>query len=224
VPVGSAALAGSLCVSSATKQVAIAVPRLDITRLLGVVAQRLAQLLNAGGQRIVADDGPLQTAAINSCLVTGWPARSSSSPSTPAACASASARACRPTTGRGRGLVAIAIEAEVLTAHPQQSRRNPGIRPGLKGRAFVAFWHNTGAHTSRAWTSFWRLLAMLKRLSIFVYGVLSYAVFFATYLYAIGFVGNLWVPKSMDSVRQTPFLTALLIDLGLLGCSPFSTA
>jgi protein-S-isoprenylcysteine O-methyltransferase Ste14 len=58
---------------------------------------------------------------------------------------------------------------------------------------------------------------MLKRLSIFVYGVLSYAVFFATYLYAIGFVGNLWVPKSMDSVRETPFLTALLVDLGLLG-------
>lgn len=58
---------------------------------------------------------------------------------------------------------------------------------------------------------------MLKRLSIFVYGVLSYAVFFATYLYAIGFVGNLAVPKSMDSVREAPFLTALLIDLGLLG-------
>jgi len=58
---------------------------------------------------------------------------------------------------------------------------------------------------------------MFKRLSIFVYGVLSYAVFFATYLYAIGFVGNLWVPKSMDSVREAPFTTALLIDLGLLG-------
>ncbi len=58
---------------------------------------------------------------------------------------------------------------------------------------------------------------MVKRLSIFVYGVLSYAVFFATYLYAIGFVGNLWVPKSMDSVREVPFLTALLTDLGLLG-------
>ena len=58
---------------------------------------------------------------------------------------------------------------------------------------------------------------MFKRLSIFIYGVLSYAVFFVTYLYAIGFVGNLWVPKSMDSVREVPFLTALLTDLGLLG-------
>src|SRR5689334_12468027 len=58
---------------------------------------------------------------------------------------------------------------------------------------------------------------MFKRLSIFIYGVLSYAVFFGTYLYAIGFVGNLWVPKSMDSVREVPFPTALLVDLGLLG-------
>ena len=58
---------------------------------------------------------------------------------------------------------------------------------------------------------------MTKRLPIFVYGVLSYAVFFATFLYAIGFVGNLWVPKSIDSARDVPFLTGLLTDLVLLG-------
>jgi protein-S-isoprenylcysteine O-methyltransferase Ste14 len=56
----------------------------------------------------------------------------------------------------------------------------------------------------------------MKRLSIFVYGLASYAVFFATFLYAIGFIGNFWVPKSIDSIREAPFATALLFNLGLL--------
>lgn len=58
---------------------------------------------------------------------------------------------------------------------------------------------------------------MLKRVLIFVYGVVCYGVFFATFLYAIGFIGNLVVPKSMDSPAETPFLTALAIDVCLLG-------
>jgi protein-S-isoprenylcysteine O-methyltransferase Ste14 len=37
-----------------------------------------------------------------------------------------------------------------------------------------------------------------------------------TYLYAVGFVGNLVVPKSLDSTPTAPFATALLINLGLL--------
>jgi protein-S-isoprenylcysteine O-methyltransferase Ste14 len=57
----------------------------------------------------------------------------------------------------------------------------------------------------------------LKRLGIFAYGVACYAFFFATFLYAIGFIGNLWVPKSMDSPRDVNLGTALLVNLGLLG-------
>ena len=58
---------------------------------------------------------------------------------------------------------------------------------------------------------------MAKRLVVFVYGVLSYAVFLLTYLYAVGFIGNIFVPKSMDSGARVPFLQALLIDTLLLG-------
>ncbi|MET0230653.1 MAG: methanethiol S-methyltransferase [Rhodanobacteraceae bacterium] len=57
---------------------------------------------------------------------------------------------------------------------------------------------------------------MLKRSLVLVYGIVSYAVFFAVYLYAIGFVGNLLVPRSMDSATDGNFAVALAIDLALL--------
>jgi methanethiol S-methyltransferase len=56
----------------------------------------------------------------------------------------------------------------------------------------------------------------MKRSLILLYGVACYLVFFATFLYAIGFIGNLWVPKAMDSARTTTVAAALAIDLGLL--------
>jgi protein-S-isoprenylcysteine O-methyltransferase Ste14 len=57
---------------------------------------------------------------------------------------------------------------------------------------------------------------MLKRLSVFLYGVLCYVVFLATFLYAIGFVCNLYVPRSLDGPPVAPLASSLMVDLGLL--------
>jgi protein-S-isoprenylcysteine O-methyltransferase Ste14 len=57
----------------------------------------------------------------------------------------------------------------------------------------------------------------MKRLVIFLYGVGSYAVFFATFLYAIAFVGNLpLVPRRIDGVAELALGNALVIDVLLL--------
>jgi hypothetical protein len=40
---------------------------------------------------------------------------------------------------------------------------------------------------------------MLARATIFIYGIFCHVVFLATFLYALGFVGDLYAPESIDS-------------------------
>jgi protein-S-isoprenylcysteine O-methyltransferase Ste14 len=54
------------------------------------------------------------------------------------------------------------------------------------------------------------------RLLAFVYGIAAYAIFFATFLYAIGFVSGLTVPKTIDTGAVGPMPAALVIDLLLM--------
>jgi len=57
----------------------------------------------------------------------------------------------------------------------------------------------------------------MKRITVFLYGVVSYALFFGTFLYAAGFVGNFLVPRTIDAEPQMSFWPALAINLLLLG-------
>src|SRR5215471_15193105 len=60
------------------------------------------------------------------------------------------------------------------------------------------------------------MVHMAKRLAVFVYGLVSYMAFFLTFVYAVGFIGNLYVPNSMDAAARMSFWPALIIDALLL--------
>jgi len=61
----------------------------------------------------------------------------------------------------------------------------------------------------------------MKRIAFFVYGCVCYLTFFGTFLYAIGFIGNFAVPRTLDGVPAMPVGQAVVIDAALLALFAF---
>jgi len=57
---------------------------------------------------------------------------------------------------------------------------------------------------------------MLKRILFFTYGSLSYLIFLGTFLYAVCFIGNFGVPRTLDGPASGPLGISFAIDTGLL--------
>lgn len=57
----------------------------------------------------------------------------------------------------------------------------------------------------------------MGRIAGLTYGVLCYGIFLATFLYAMAFIADLPVPRTIDKGPSAPVFTAIAVDLALLG-------
>ena len=57
----------------------------------------------------------------------------------------------------------------------------------------------------------------MRRTGYFAYGVACYAMFLGVFLYAIAFIGNFGIARTLDSAPRVPLVTAMLVNFLLLG-------
>ena len=65
---------------------------------------------------------------------------------------------------------------------------------------------------------------LFGRAIAFLYGIAAYAAFFVTFLYAIGFVDGLIVPKTIDTGDAPPLAEAIITNMVLLAVFASNTA
>lgn len=56
----------------------------------------------------------------------------------------------------------------------------------------------------------------MQRILVFVFGTVSYVVFLGVFLYLAGFLGDFYVPRTIENGIETSLTIAILIDLGLI--------
>lgn len=57
---------------------------------------------------------------------------------------------------------------------------------------------------------------MIKKISVFLFGVLSYALFFGCLVYFMGWIAGIGTPTAIDAAPRLPMSQALAVDFGLL--------
>jgi protein-S-isoprenylcysteine O-methyltransferase Ste14 len=57
---------------------------------------------------------------------------------------------------------------------------------------------------------------VIGRVAALTYGVASYLVFFVAFVYTVAFIGNYWVPKSIDVGPESGLASSIMINVALL--------